>query len=125
MISIACGSKYEKTMAYLKQLKDLNDPTFLDRYGQMGVEALRKYTPKDTGKTANSWSYRIVKTNHNVKLIWDNSNYNNGVPIAIVIQYGHATPSGTYVQGVDYINPAMTPVFDQMAAEIRKELKNE
>lgn len=124
MISIACGSKYTETMGYLKQLKELNDPTFFDRYGRMGVEALRSATPKDTGLTSESWSYRVVKTNKNIKLIWDNSNYNKGVPVALVIQYGHATPSGAYVQGIDYINPAMAPVFEAMAAEIRKELES-
>jgi len=81
----------------------------------MGVDALRDATPKDTGKTADSWGYEIIVNNGSASIVWTNSNQNHGVYIAVLIQYGHATRGGGYVQGRDYINPAMRPVFDKIA----------
>lgn len=96
----------------------------LDKYGQKGVEALKAATPKDTGLTANSWYYEKVVENGTAKLIWKNSNVHKGLNIAVLIQYGHGTGSGAYVQGIDYINPALAPVFDKLAddawAEVTK-----
>jgi hypothetical protein len=94
----------------------------LNKYGKKGVEALAEATPIDTGKTAESWSYDIVKTQTGYKIVWKNSNIENGVSIAILLQYGHGTRNGGYVEGTDYINPAVQSIFQQMAKEAWKEV---
>ena len=94
----------------------------LNEYGKQGVELLRDATPVDTGKTATGWDYVIEVSSQGVSLYWVNNNVNEGVPIAILIQYGHATRSGSYVQGVDYINPALRPLFESMATKLWKEV---
>lgn len=88
----------------------------------MGVEALSKATPKNSGKTASSWFYEIQRDNSSWIITWKNSNINNGVPIAIVLQYGHATRNGGYIEGIDYINPALKPVFERIADSAWKEV---
>ena len=93
----------------------------LDRYGLQGVAALQMYTPKDSGETANSWKYEIF----NLGIAWSNTNVTgNGTPIAILLQYGHGTRNGGYVQGRDYINPALQPIFDEIADNCWKEVEN-
>lgn len=93
----------------------------LDRYGRQGVAALQAYTPKDSGETANSWKYEIF----NLGIAWSNTNVtSNGTPIAILLQYGHGTKNGGYVQGRDYINPALQPIFDEIADNCWKEVEN-
>lgn len=93
----------------------------LDRYGRQGVAALQMYTPKDSGETANSWKYEIF----NLGIAWINTNVtSNGTPIAILLQYGHGTKNGGYVQGRDYINPALQPIFDEIADDCWKEVEN-
>ena len=94
----------------------------LNEYGKQGVELLRDATPVDTGKTATGWDYEIEVSSQGVSLYWGNNNVNEGVPIAILIQYGHATRSGSYVQGIDYINPALRPLFESMATKLWKEV---
>lgn len=94
----------------------------LDKYGRAGVEALKNATPVDTGKTANSWYYEIENKNGVASLSFHNSNIHNGVSIAILLQYGHGTRNGGYVQGVDYINPALKPVFEDIANAAWKEV---
>ncbi len=94
----------------------------LAEYGEKGVEALREMTPKDTGLTANSWYYVIEHNARKSAIEFRNSNIQEGTNIALIIQYGHATGRGTYVQGRDYINPALKPVFDQLAEEMWKEV---
>ena len=96
----------------------------LDSYGRKGVEALEKYTPKDTGLTSQSWSYEIIRDKDGkfVSLCFNNSNINKHIPIAILIQYGHMCPNGTWVEGVDYINPALRPIFEEIADEVWKEV---
>lgn len=84
----------------------------------MGVEALAQATPVKTGKTASSWSYDLIKTNSGYELVFSNSNFNNGVPIAVILQYGHGTGTGGWVEGRDYINPALQPVFDEIAKTV-------
>lgn len=94
----------------------------LNEYGKQGVELLRDATPVDTGKTATGWDYEIEVSSQGVSLYWVNNNVNEGVPIAILIQYGHATRSGSYVQGIDYINPVLRPLFESMATKLWKEV---
>ena len=95
----------------------------LDKYGQEGVRALSASTPKDTGTTAGSWYYRTEKSKGVLKLIFCNSNIQNGTPVAVVIQYGHAARNGGFVQGRDYINPALRPIFDRLAQEAWEEVR--
>lgn len=105
----------------LNKLKNLQGGDLLDQYGQKGVDALKNATPKDSGLTSESWDYTIEYNNRGAKIIWTNSNRNQGVNIAIILQYGHATRGGGYVQGIDYINPALRPIFEEMADKIWKE----
>ena len=99
----------------------------LNKYGKLGVEALKEATPKDTGKTSESWTYEVVEgKDGNLKIVWSNTNLGNGwAPIAILLQYGHATGNGGYVQGIDYINPAIDKVFHRIADEAWEEVNNE
>lgn len=122
MITFKQTGDFSKTRKYLRRMNHLSLDQLLRQYGQEGVDALKRATPKDTGVTAASWYYDIIKTESTIKIIWKNSNIVNGVPIAVVIQYGHATRNGGYVQGRDYINPAIQPVFDKISESIRKEL---
>lgn len=95
----------------------------LDKYGREGVEALRQFTPKDSGKTSESWYYNIERKDDIITLSFNNSNFNDGVPIAIVLQYGHGTRNGGFVQGVDYINPALRPIFDEILNDMWEEVR--
>jgi len=114
---------FAKTTKYLSNVsKRLQNANF-EKYGEKGVEALRQATPKDTGKTSESWSYTINKSREGVTIRWNNSNVNDGVNIAVILQYGHGTRSGGYVRGIDYINPAMRPIFEQLAKEAWEEVK--
>lgn len=98
----------------------------LNKYGKIGVEALKEHTPKDTGKTSESWYYEVVEEDGLMKIVWHNSNLGNDwAPIAILLQYGHATGNGGYVQGQDYINPAIDSIFHRMADEAWKEVNHE
>lgn len=94
----------------------------LHKYGQIGVDLLSERTPKDTGKTAGSWYYTINHTKSGYQIYWNNTNETNGIPIVILIQYGHATRNGGYVAPNDFINPATQEVYDMLTNEIRKEL---
>ena len=113
---------FSKTESFLKKLHKLDLDSVLDKYGKLGVQALASATPVETGKTAASWDYKIEKGKGVVTITWTNSNVNNGVPIALLIQYGHGTGTGGYVQGRDYIKPAILPIFDQLADALWKEV---
>lgn len=113
---------FENTNKFFKKMSQKNIFKSLDKYGEEGVAALTASTPVDTGKTASSWSYEIRKTNSSISIVWKNSNIVDGVPIAVIIQYGHGTATGGYVQGVDYINPALQPIFERISKEIWKEV---
>lgn len=115
----------KKTTKFLERTLKGDYLKDLDKFGREGVAALALATPVDTGKTAESWDYRIEKTNYGTKIIWTNSNVNNGVNIAIILQYGHGTNHGGYVQGRDYINPAIRPIFDKIADNAWKEVTKE
>lgn len=116
---------FRRTSNFLKRANRLNLDVILNQYGQEGVEALRAATPKDTGTTANSWSYVVHKGTGSITITWSNSNIVDGVPIAVILQYGHGTRNGGYVQGTDYINPAMKPIFDKIAQRAWEEVKRE
>ena len=94
----------------------------LDTYAEQGLAALKNATPYETGETANSWYYEIERTQNSVSIVYKNSNIQNGVQIAVILQYGHGTGTGGYVQGRDYINPAIRPVFDKLANDAWEEV---
>ena len=125
MIEISAAGNFKKSLRYLNSLSDDAAFTILDSYGMKGVMALQQATPRDTGETANSWYYEIVNKKGAHEIIWRNSaNEGGGPPIAILIQYGHATRSGSFISGIDYINPALQPLFDTMANDIMERVKN-
>lgn len=115
---------FKKTEKRLKKTLGRNYMKVLERYAQKGVNELVAATPVDTGMTAASWSYEIIQNERagTVSVVWKNSNFNKGVNIALLIQYGHATGNGGYVRGIDYINPALKPVFQQLADAAWKEV---
>lgn len=122
MISYNLKGDFKKTDTFLRRLLHISIEDKLKKYGEAGVEALRESTPKRTGLTANSWSYKIERKKGSLTISWHNSNIQNGVPIAVVLQYGHATRSGRFIQGIDYINPAITPIFEEIANDAWKEV---
>lgn len=122
MITFRQKGDFSKLSRYLERVKETAKIGVLDKYGRAGVAALSSATPIKTGLTASSWSYEIERQNGSVALTFYNSNVNKGVPIAIILQYGHGTGTGGYVQGRDYINPAIQPIFDQLAEEAWKEV---
>lgn len=115
---------FSKTQAYLARLLKFDPAKYLEKYAQKGVDALAQATPTDTGLTANSWGYEVHTMKHGWAIYWTNSNVNRGVPIAVLLQYGHGTRNGGYVVGRDYINPALRPVFDQIATDAWNEVTN-
>lgn len=121
-IKFSYSGDLNKTRNFLKSLQQKKFLSKLDKYGRMGVEALRDATPKDTGKTANSWDYIIEDTGDAVTITWTNSNENRSIPIALLIQYGHGTGTGGWVAGRDYINPALRPIFDEIAKSAWEEV---
>lgn len=121
-ISFRQKGDFSKLGKYLNKVKDVSKFEALEKYGQQGVAALKSATPVDSGITASSWDYEIIKQRGSVTIRFLNSNINKGVPIAIILQYGHGTGTGGWVQGRDYINPAMRPVFDKIAEEAWKEV---
>lgn len=122
MIGFRQKGDFSKFSSFLERAKNTVRLGELDKYGREGVAALASATPVDTGLTANSWSYEIENKNGSTILSFHNSNIQNGVPIAIILQYGHATGTGGWVQGRDYINPAIQPIFDRMAQEAWREV---
>ena len=124
MIRIKHSGSFQNIEKFMKEMSKKDFTNTLVRFGEMGVEALRSATPVRSGKTAESWSYEIRNEGGNYSIIWSNSNENNGVNIAIILQYGHGTGTGGWVQGTDYINPALEGVFQQMADELWKEVQS-
>ena len=121
-IHITCSGDLSKTMQFLNRLQRKEYLNVLAKYGQRGVEALRMATPRDSGITADSWYYEIEQDRNQATIRWCNRNLNDGVCIAALIQYGHGTGTGGYVEGTDYINPAMKDIFDALANECWKEV---
>ena len=122
MIVIKHKGNFDKTEKFLKGASKINYKRVLEKYGKEGVQALSAATPVDSGLTANSWEYQINITKDKYSITWINTNVVNGVPIAIILQYGHATKNGGFIQGQDYINPAIQPIFDKIADELWKEV---
>jgi hypothetical protein len=123
MINFAQIGEFKKTEGFFKRLLNSDHKRILNKYGREGVAALAVATPKDSGLTADSWDYTIINSKNYMIITWTNSHVHKGLPIAILLQYGHGLPGGHFVQGVDYINPALVPIFDSMAKEIWKEVK--
>lgn len=120
-IKISQSGSFDKTIDLFEKAKKIPLTDFVI-YGEMGLDALRSATPRNTGKTAESWSYNIKRGKDTITIEWNNSNTNEGYHIAVLIQYGHGTRNGGYVRGIDYINPAMRPIFEQIADEVWKEV---
>lgn len=123
MITFRQKGDFSKLTSYLEKAKKTVRLSTLDKYGQAGVAALASATPVDSGTTANSWYYKIENKSGSATISWHNSNIQNGVPIAIIIQYGHGTGTGGWVEGRDYINPAIRPIFDKIASDVWREVK--
>ena len=122
IISYNVQGDLKKTDTFLRKLLKQDLTTLLHRYGTRGVDALAAATPVDTGKTAASWDYTVTESPGSATITWTNSNVNDGVPIALLIQYGHGTGTGGYVKGTDYINPAIQPVLNDLAEALWKEV---
>jgi hypothetical protein len=120
LISYESSGSFDNIDKFLKAMKANNMFQGLQRFGQMGVTALSQATPVDTGETRNSWTYEIIDDGNTYSIIWGNTHVEGGRPIAVLLQYGHGTGTGGYVEGRDYINPALRPLFDQIANEAWK-----
>ena len=125
MIIISHKGNFNKTDKFLKRSANLDYLHVLQKYGREGVRALVSATPVDSGETADSWDYEIKRHRSGATISWTNSNIVDGVPIAIILQYGHGTRNGGYVQGRDYINPAIQPIFDKIAKDVWREVTME
>lgn len=121
-ISVKSDGSFKKTEAYLKKCQKAMNKGIFDKYGKLGVAALASATPVRTGKTASSWDYRIKVTSSNITIEFLNDNVNKHVNIAMILQYGHGTRNGGWVQGQDYINPAIRPVFQALVKEVWEEV---
>ena len=120
MISFESSGDFRKTESFLTKLSKGDIFDVLDKYGRVGVAALAGKTPTATGLTSSSWSYVVEKKSGSYSITWTNANTVNGVPLVILLQYGHGTGTGGYVRGRDFINPAMRPIFDQIAEDVWK-----
>lgn len=122
MVTFKLKGSFKNTKKFFNSALNRSYISILQQYGQEGVSALSSATPVDTGKTAQSWEYKIEQTNGSIRIYWNNTNVQKGVQIAVIIQTGHGTGTGGYVQGRDYINPAIRPVFDKIAENVWREL---
>lgn len=122
VVKVTHKGDFKKTTSFLNRVQKLNFETIFDKYGKMGVDELRRATPKDTGKTAASWGYTVEVGHDSATVIWTNNNINQGENIALLIQYGHGTATGGYVRGFDYINPAMDRIYEKCLDEIWREV---
>ena len=125
MITIQVKGDLKKATSFLERALEVFNLGILDKYGRRGVDVLSAATPKDSGVTADSWYYRISRRKNGVAIEWLNSSQNEGIPIVILLQYGHGFDGGGYYEGLDFINPAMRPLFDEITEEAWKELTNE
>jgi hypothetical protein len=124
LIKISSEGDFSKTIKFLEKMEKFKVEHILEKYGSKGVSALSSATPIDSGLTASSWTYVVEVKSESATIHWMNTNVNKGVNIAVILQYGHGTGTGGYVQGRDYINPAMRSIFDQIAEEAWREVVN-
>lgn len=124
MITIKQKGDFKNTERFLKRASKLEISKILKRYGEKGVAALAAATPSDTGNTAGLWNYEVRVTKNTASISWTNSQMAGSVPLVILLQYGHGTGTGGYVQGRDFINPAVRPIFDDILREVWKEVTN-
>lgn len=122
MVTFRQKGDFSKATRFLERAKELVHLGDLDKYGRAGVAALASATPVESGKTAASWYYTIETKNGSASISFHNSNIQNGVPIAIILQTGHGTRNGGWVEGRDYINPAIQPIFDQITQHAWREV---
>jgi hypothetical protein len=124
MITFESRGSFKKTESFLASLSKQSIPRTLEKYARQGVSALESSTPEESGLTATSWDYEITSSRGSYSIVWTNDNIVDGVPVAILLQYGHGTGTGGYVQGKDFINPAIKPIFDQIAQDVWKAVTN-
>ena len=122
MIRFEQKGNFSKLDRYFRRINKTVNNLDLDRFGEKGVEALSSATPVKTGLASKSWYYKIIKTKDSASILFCNSDIENGVPIAIILQYGHATKNGGWVEGRDYINPSIQPIFDELAKNAWREV---
>jgi hypothetical protein len=122
MISFKHSGSFNKTDKFFKRVLFSDYLHIFNKYGVIGVNALSSVTPLDTGKTANSWGYKIQRSNKGVSITWTNSNIVDGIPVVILLLYGHVGKNGGYIQGLDFINPIMKPIFNKIIDDIWKEV---
>lgn len=124
MISVTHKGSFKNIESFFKRAPKVDIRSILEKYAKRGVDALSANTPQDTGLTANSWGYDIHQSNGDYTITWTNTNVVSGIPVAILLQYGHATKNGGFVQGVDFINPALKPLFDDLSKDLWEEVKS-
>ena len=124
MIRVESKGSFAKTEKFLYAMQKAEAIKILNKYGQEGVNALASATPVDSGLTADSWEYETIYKNGRYSIVWSNTNVESGIPVAILIQYGHATGTGGWVEGTDYINPSIRPLFDKIAENVWERVKN-
>ena len=124
MFSATSVGSFNKTFTFLERLQGGKMFDNLNSYGQRGVDALAASTPVETGETSHGWGYQVAKRRGGVSISWFNTHNEDGVNIAVIIQYGHGTGTGGYVQGRDYINPAMRPIFDKILDDVWRQVTN-
>lgn len=124
MITVSQSGSFNNIDKFINSMKQEDAFAFLDAFGREGVQALANSTPVDTGLTSISWKYEIIKNKGRYSIVWSNINAENGIPVAILIQYGHATKNGGWVDGIDYVNPAIRPIFEKIADQVWERVKN-
>lgn len=124
MFGVSTSGSFDKTLKFLDGLQSKKMYANLDRFGRMGVDALSRATPVETGLAADSWGYQLSKSRNGVSISWFNTDVEGGVNIAVIVQYGHGTGTGGYVTGRDYINPAMRPIFDRILDDVWRQVTN-
>ena len=123
VVTIKTKGSFKNFLSFSDKMLKRDYVKVLDRYAKSGLEALKANTPVDTGKTRDSWYYEIIQDKQGIKIVWKNSNVTSyGTPIVLFIQYGHYTKSGTFIQGIDFINPALKPIFSKIADSIWMEV---
>lgn len=122
VIRVSHKGDFRKTEKFFKAMLSRSYLKQLRKYGEQGVAALQNATPKDSGQTANAWKYRIEEDSDNIRIVWFNEHIVDGAPVAIMLQYGHATGNGGYVAGRDYINPAIRHIFDDISDNVKAEV---